>query len=117
MHSRALTATGPGPCTAVLHVQPRLIGRPPAQVPARALTHDPPLQDVAASYAVGAVGGLLYLRLLGRSVDSVGGGGGGGLGQPRLLIPVILVLVFNRRERFLACCMSSSLSRVGLPVA
>jgi hypothetical protein len=55
------------------------------------------MQDVAASYAVGALGGLLYLRLLGRSVDSLGGdGGGGGLGQPRLLVPVILVLVFNR---------------------
>ena len=52
---------------------------------------------MSASYAVGAVGGLLYLRLLGRSVDSVGGGaGGGGAGPPRLLIPVILVLVFNR---------------------
>jgi ATP synthase protein I len=52
---------------------------------------------VSVSYAVGALGGLLYLRLLGRSVDGVGGdGGGGGLGQPRLLVPVILVLVFNR---------------------
>jgi hypothetical protein len=46
---------------------------------------------------VGALGGLFYLRLLGRSVDGIGGGGGGGgLAQPRLLIPVILVLVFNR---------------------
>jgi ATP synthase protein I len=44
---------------------------------------------------VGALGGILYLRLLGRSVDGLGGGGGGS-GAPRLLIPVILVLVFNR---------------------
>lgn len=54
-------------------------------------------KDVAASYGLGALGGLLYLRLLSRSVDGVGSGGlGGALGQPRLLIPVILVLIYNR---------------------
>ncbi|GBF98334.1 hypothetical protein Rsub_11228 [Raphidocelis subcapitata] len=53
-------------------------------------------KDIAASYAVGAVSGLLYLRLLGRSVDSIGGNGRSTGGAPRLLIPVILVLVFNR---------------------
>ena len=51
---------------------------------------------MAASYGVGALGGLVYLRLLNRSVDSVGGGLGGALGQPRLLIPVILALGYNR---------------------
>lgn len=51
---------------------------------------------MAASYGVGALGGLVYLRLLNRSVDSVGGGVGGALGQPRLLIPVILALGYNR---------------------
>lgn len=61
----------------------------------------PPLplatRDVAASYGVGALGGLVYLRLLARSVDAVGGGGiGGALGQPRLLIPIILALGYNR---------------------
>lgn len=50
---------------------------------------------MAASYGVGAVGGLIYLRLLNRSVDGVGLGGA--LGQPRLLIPVILALGYNRR--------------------
>ncbi|KAL4854162.1 hypothetical protein ACK3TF_005015 [Chlorella vulgaris] len=50
-------------------------------------------RDVAASYGVGAVGGLIYLRLLNRSVDGVGLGGA--LGQPRLLIPVILALGYN----------------------
>lgn len=53
-------------------------------------------RDVAASYGVGALGGLVYLRLLNSSVDSVGGGLGGALGQPRLLIPVILALGYNR---------------------
>lgn len=57
-------------------------------------------RDVAASYGVGALGGLIYLRLLNRSVDSVGGGVGGALGQPRLLIPVILALGYNR----CVCC-------------
>lgn len=54
-------------------------------------------REVAASYGVGALGGLFYLRLLSRSVDAVGAGGlGGALGQPRLLIPVILTLGYNR---------------------
>eukprot|EP00887_Chlorella_sp_A99_P006999 scaffold2.g6999.t1 len=59
-------------------------------------------RDVAASYGVGALGGLVYLRLLNRSVDAVGGGGGGLLGQPRLLIPVILALGYNRYNQMLA---------------
>jgi ATP synthase protein I len=54
-------------------------------------------REVAASYGVGALGGLFYLRLLSKSVDAVGAGGlGGALGQPRLLIPVILTLGYNR---------------------
>jgi len=59
-------------------------------------------REVCISYVVGALGGLIYLRLLGKSVDGVGGGeiGGGGagsvLGQPRLLIPLILALAYNR---------------------
>ena len=53
-------------------------------------------RDTAASYGVGALGGLLYLRLLNRSMDGVGGGLAGALGQQRLLIPVILALGFNR---------------------
>lgn len=47
--------------------------------------------DAGASFAAGAAGGALYLRLLNRSVDSAGGGG-----APRLLIPLILVLGANR---------------------
>lgn len=54
-------------------------------------------RDVAASYGVGALGGLVYLRLLHRSVDGIGYGGvGAALGQNRLLIPIILALGFNR---------------------
>jgi len=54
-------------------------------------------RDIAASYGVGALGGLFYLRLLNRSVDSFGVGGlGGALGQNRLLIPIILALGYNR---------------------
>lgn len=52
---------------------------------------------MAASYGVGALGGLVYLRLLNRSVDGVGEGLGGAVGQPRLLIPVILALGYNRQ--------------------
>eukprot|EP01025_Chloroclados_australasicus_P069947 TRINITY_DN996_c1_g1_i10.p2 TRINITY_DN996_c1_g1~~TRINITY_DN996_c1_g1_i10.p2 ORF type:complete len:402 (-),score=30.12 TRINITY_DN996_c1_g1_i10:413-1618(-) len=54
-------------------------------------------KEVAASYLLGALGGFIYLRLLNRSVDEIGTFSVGSLaGQPRLLIPVILVLAFNR---------------------
>lgn len=54
-------------------------------------------RDVAISYALGAVSGLTYLRLLSRTVDSVGGAAGNAaVGQPRLLIPVVLALLYNR---------------------
>jgi ATP synthase protein I len=59
--------------------------------------------ETSASYAVGAVFGTIYLRLLGRSVDSFAGSGIGGaigatVGQQRLLLPLILALGFNRYE-------------------
>jgi ATP synthase protein I len=43
----------------------------------------------------------VYIRMLGNSVDSVGARDAGGavrgaLGQPRLLVPVVLVMAFNR---------------------
>ncbi|GLI60435.1 hypothetical protein VaNZ11_002588 [Volvox africanus] len=58
-------------------------------------------QDVAASYVVGALGGFAYLRLLSKSVDAVGADGvrsgvDGIASQPRLLIPIILGLGYNR---------------------
>lgn len=53
------------------------------------------------SYAVGAVGSFVYLRMLNRSVEGMTGGGlGGALGQPRLLIPIVLALGYNRYPRF-----------------
>lgn len=57
------------------------------------------LQDVAASYGLGAVGGYVYLRLLHRSVDSVAGESSGAGSSTRLLLPVILVLAANRRAQ------------------
>ncbi|RAL45024.1 hypothetical protein DM860_003783 [Cuscuta australis] len=57
--------------------------------------------EVAASYGVGLLGSLAYLRMLGNSVDSIQTQGAsglvkGGVGQPRLLIPVVLVMIYNR---------------------
>lgn len=65
-------------------------------------------RDVAGSYLVGALGGYFYLRLLSKSVDAVGGSGSvegnvsGMASQPRLLIPVILALVYNRWNQLYA---------------
>ncbi|GAB2285457.1 hypothetical protein Dimus_019906 [Dionaea muscipula] len=56
--------------------------------------------EVAISFGAGLVGSLVYLRMLGNSVDSLGNGGmgiiRGAVGQPRLLIPFILVMIYNR---------------------
>ena len=60
-------------------------------------------RNVAASYGVGAAGGLFYLRLLNQSVDGIGYGGmGAAMGQNRLLIPIILALGFNRYNNLAA---------------
>jgi ATP synthase protein I len=52
-------------------------------------------EDLAVSYVLGSVAGLTYLRLLSKSVDALGSSEGGGA-QPRLLIPVILVLASTK---------------------
>jgi ATP synthase protein I len=59
--------------------------------------------EAAGSYAIGAAGGLLYLRLLSRSVDSTSNGAQGlgdvvegTIGGQRLLVPAILVAGWNR---------------------
>ena len=68
------------------------------------------VQEVAASYSFGAVGSLVYLRLLNRSVDSVGGFSvGAALGQPRLLIPIILTAAYNRQACVIDCFLSKAL--------
>lgn len=64
-----------------------------------AVTYNMYSEATGISYAVGAFAGLVYVRLLGRSVDGVAGSGGAigsVLGQQRLLIPVILALAYNR---------------------
>jgi len=56
-------------------------------------------RETAISYGVGALGSFVYLRMLNRSVDAFGAEGGGigaALGQPRLLVPMILTLGYNR---------------------
>lgn len=46
---------------------------------------------------MGALGGLMYLRLLNRSVDSLAASSlGAAGGQARFAIPVLLVLLYNR---------------------
>mmetsp|Transcript_8378 Transcript_8378/g.14368 ORF Transcript_8378/g.14368 Transcript_8378/m.14368 type:complete len:396 (-) Transcript_8378:1090-2277(-) len=64
-------------------------------------------REVCISYTLGALGGYLYLRLLGRSVDGVAGAGlaegiASSVGSQRLLIPVILALGYNRWESLYA---------------
>ncbi|KAG2425355.1 hypothetical protein HXX76_013769 [Chlamydomonas incerta] len=73
-----------------------------------AMTYTTYTQDVAYSYLVGALGGFAYLRLLSKSVDAVGGDGGlvsgasSAASQPRLLIPIILGLGYNRWNQLYA---------------
>ena len=60
--------------------------------------------ETAVSYACGAAGSMLYLRLLSRSVDATKPGGAAGIGDvvegtvggQRLLVPAILVAGWNR---------------------
>ncbi|TKY66769.1 ATP synthase protein I [Spatholobus suberectus] len=57
--------------------------------------------EIAASFGAGLLGSLVYIRMLGSSVDSLKTDGAkalvkGAIGQPRLLVPVLLVMVYNR---------------------
>ncbi|KDP36291.1 hypothetical protein JCGZ_09798 [Jatropha curcas] len=56
--------------------------------------------EIAASFGTGLVGSLMYIRMLGSSVDSMADGAKGlikgAIGQPRLLVPVVLVMIYNR---------------------
>ncbi len=62
---------------------------------------------MGTSYAVGAVFSVVYLNLLNRSIDAVGAeqtvipdadasAAGGALQAPRLLIPIIMAMTYNR---------------------
>ena len=74
-------------------------------------------RDVALSYALGALGGAIYLRLLNKSVDGLGGGGGLGsasAGPPRLLVPIILAAGSNRYNTLVSA--SSGITLALLPM-
>lgn len=52
---------------------------------------------MAISYSVGAFASVVYLNMLNRSIDGFGSSEGGSLAsQPRLLIPLVLAMGFNR---------------------
>ncbi|KAL8197716.1 hypothetical protein R6Q57_024250 [Mikania cordata] len=56
--------------------------------------------EIATSYGVGLVGSLVYMRMLGNSIDGMADGARGvikgAIAQPRLLVPVALVMIYNR---------------------
>ncbi|GMN35956.1 hypothetical protein TIFTF001_042326 [Ficus carica] len=56
--------------------------------------------EIAASYGAGLVGSLAYMRMLGNTIDSMADGAKGlvkgAIGQPRMLVPVVLVMIYNR---------------------
>ncbi|KAK2665881.1 hypothetical protein Ddye_004455 [Dipteronia dyeriana] len=56
--------------------------------------------EIAASFGAGFLGSLVYIRMLGSSIDSMADGARGiikgAIGQPRLLVPVVLVMIYNR---------------------
>nr|CAD1834369.1 unnamed protein product [Ananas comosus var. bracteatus] len=61
--------------------------------------------EIAVSFGVGLVGSLVYMRMLGNSIDSMADGAKGlvkgAIGQPRLLVPVALVMMYNRWNEIL----------------
>ncbi|KAJ1688395.1 hypothetical protein LUZ63_019785 [Rhynchospora breviuscula] len=61
--------------------------------------------EIAASFGAGLAGSLVYIRMLGRTVDSMASSSGGlmrgAVGQPRLLVPVALVMIYNRWNEIL----------------
>lgn len=57
--------------------------------------------EIAASFGAGFLGSLAYIRMLGSSMDALNPNGAraaikGAIGQPRLLVPVVLVMIYNR---------------------
>ncbi|KAL7129031.1 hypothetical protein ABFS83_13G035900 [Erythranthe nasuta] len=56
--------------------------------------------EITLSYCAGLAGSLAYMRMLGNSIDSMADGARGiikgAIGQPRLLVPVMLVMLYNR---------------------
>uniref|UniRef100_A0A0E0N0L6 CGL160/ATPI domain-containing protein n=1 Tax=Oryza rufipogon TaxID=4529 RepID=A0A0E0N0L6_ORYRU len=70
-----------------------------------ALVWSPPIFPTLLRLLQGLIGSVLYLRMLGTSVDSLAGGTGetvkSAAAQPRLLIPVALVMMYNRWNEIL----------------
>ncbi|KAF6159302.1 hypothetical protein GIB67_032073 [Kingdonia uniflora] len=56
--------------------------------------------EIAVSFGAGFLGSLVYIRMLGSTIDSMADGSRGvikgAVGQPRLLVPVALVLIYSR---------------------
>ncbi|KAB1209807.1 ATP synthase protein I [Morella rubra] len=56
--------------------------------------------EIAASFGAGLLGSFVYMRMLGSTVDSMADGAKGvvkgAIAQPRLLVPVVLVMIYNR---------------------
>ncbi|KAL9244452.1 hypothetical protein vseg_018227 [Gypsophila vaccaria] len=57
--------------------------------------------EIALSFGAGFLGSLAYIRMLGNSIDSMASTGAtrvmkGAANQPRLLVPVALVMIYNR---------------------
>ncbi|XP_047332848.1 protein CONSERVED ONLY IN THE GREEN LINEAGE 160, chloroplastic [Impatiens glandulifera] len=56
--------------------------------------------EITASYGAGLIGSFVYIRMLSTSIDSMADGARGvikgAIGQPRLLVPVALVMLYNR---------------------
>ncbi|XP_009415236.2 protein CONSERVED ONLY IN THE GREEN LINEAGE 160, chloroplastic [Musa acuminata AAA Group] len=61
--------------------------------------------EIAASFGAGLLGSLAYIRMLGNTIDSMANGAKGfvkgAAGQPRLLVPVALVMMYNRWNEIL----------------
>ncbi|GER56455.1 ATP synthase protein I -related [Striga asiatica] len=61
--------------------------------------------EIAASYGAGLLGSVAYMRMLGNTVDSMADGARGlvkgAVGQPRILVPVVLVMLYNRWNEIL----------------
>ncbi|KAK8924169.1 hypothetical protein KSP39_PZI019528 [Platanthera zijinensis] len=61
--------------------------------------------EIAASFGAGFLGSLIYVRMLGNSIDSIAAGPKGFLkaavGQPRLLVPVAIVMIYNKWNQIL----------------
>ncbi|KAL0906838.1 hypothetical protein M5K25_025364 [Dendrobium thyrsiflorum] len=61
--------------------------------------------EIAASFGAGLIGSLIYIRMLGNTIDSMAAGAKGlvkgAVGQPRLLVPVAIVMIYNRWNEIL----------------